>query len=158
LLERLALNPFVEELLALLSESDFSTSSGRPNLAAFARELNGVHYETLRRVVVGERPASLRLISEATRALRLPADYFIEYRLLAIGRSLDFRAVGLERAIENLQRLLGRPGPNPVTDDALGEWPEDGAASPAALEEVHRLIAEALADRGRATEKNPRNR
>lgn len=95
---------FPVALRDLLIEHDYSTASGNPKWTAFAAELRGVHYETLRRAVAGERPPSARLIEECARALRLPAEYFLEYRLYLAQRDFDPKAVGLERAVQNLRR------------------------------------------------------
>lgn len=86
-----ARGPFRTELLKLLSETDYVTRGGRPNLSAFARDLNGVHYETLRRVVRGEAPVSLMLVEETARLLRLSPAYFRETRLLQAVEALDPR-------------------------------------------------------------------
>lgn len=97
-------DPFPVALRELLIEHDYSTASGNPNWTAFSEELRGVHYETLRRAAAGERSPSARLIEECARALRLTPDYFLEYRLHLAQRDFDPKAVGLERAVENLQR------------------------------------------------------
>jgi transcriptional regulator with XRE-family HTH domain len=99
---------FPVALRELLIEHDYSTASGNPNWTAFAEELRGVHYETLRRAAAGERSPSARLIEECARALRLPPDYFLEYRLYLAQRNFDPKAVGLERAVENLKRWSAR--------------------------------------------------
>jgi hypothetical protein len=86
----------------LLIEHDYVTASGKPSWTAFAAELD-VHYETLRRVVTRERLPSPTLIEECARALRIRAEYFLEYRIYLAQRDFDPEAVGLERAIENLK-------------------------------------------------------
>jgi hypothetical protein len=93
---------FPVALRDLLIEHDYATASGKPNWAAFAAELD-VHYETLRRVVAHERVPSPRLIQECARALRIRADYFLEYRIYLAQRDFDPEVVGLERATENLK-------------------------------------------------------
>lgn len=101
--------PFCVLLLDHLRESDYATSSGRPNLAAFARELHGVSYETLRRVVAGKRQPSLRLIEEAARVLRLNPDVFAEHALLKARQAVAFMDVGLDAAWRNLLELAEDP-------------------------------------------------
>jgi hypothetical protein len=90
-------------LRELLIEHDYSTRSGNPNWRAFAAELDGIHYETLRKAVVGERRPSWILLEECARALRLRPEYFSEYRLYLAQRDFDPDAVGFDRAVRNLQ-------------------------------------------------------
>jgi hypothetical protein len=101
--------PFPVALRELLIENDFVTRTGKPNGAAFASELEGLHYETLRRVAGGRRAPSPRLMEECARVLRLRPEYFLEYRVYLTQRDFDPRAVGLERAHENVElwRQLG---------------------------------------------------
>lgn len=94
--------PFALALRELVIDNDYVTRAGKPNWAAFASELQGFHYETLRRVATGRRPPSPRLIEECARALRLRPDYFLEYRVHLAQRDFDPVAVGLERALVNL--------------------------------------------------------
>lgn len=95
-------NPFSLALRELLIENDYVTQRGTPNWAAFASELEGFHYETLRRAATGRRSPSPKLIEECARALRLRPEYFLEYRVHLAQRDFDPRAVGLERALRHL--------------------------------------------------------
>jgi hypothetical protein len=95
--------PFGAALRELLLEHDYATRSGKPNWRAFAAELEGVHYETLRKAAAGERRPSLRLLEESARALRLRPEYFLEYRLHRAQRDFDPDAVGLDDAVRNLE-------------------------------------------------------
>jgi hypothetical protein len=95
---------FSAALRELVIENDYVTRSGKPNWAAFASELNGFHYETLRRAATGRRPPSPALIEECARALELRPEYFVEYRIHLAQRQFDPAVVGLERARENLSR------------------------------------------------------
>jgi hypothetical protein len=108
-----AKGPFRTELLKLLAESDYVTTGGRPNLASFARDLNGIHYETVRRVVRGEAPVSLRLLEETARVLRLKGDYFRETPLLQAVQALDPR-----RPLDLAAREPEEDLP-PVSDEAV---------------------------------------
>lgn len=102
--------PFNETFLALLRESPrFTTHMGTPNVAAFARSLDGVHYETIRKVLAGEREPTPQLIESVARALRVPPEHFLEYRLWLARRQFDVREVGYERALENLRRWSASP-------------------------------------------------
>ena len=72
---------FGEALIDLLREDDlYVTSTGKVNLRAFAQELEGCPYHSLRRAVVGDRPATVELMEECARALRVRPDYFADYR------------------------------------------------------------------------------
>lgn len=95
--------PFGVALRDLMIEYDYVTSTGRPNWSAFAAELQGVHYETLRMAVTGDRRVSVRLMEECARVLRISPDYFLEYRVDRAQRDFDPHEVGLERALENLR-------------------------------------------------------
>lgn len=96
-------SPFGVALRDLLIEYDYVTSTGRPNWSAFAAELQGVHYETLRRSVGGSRPASPRLMEECARVLRIAPDYFLEYQIYRAQRDFDPHEVGHDRVIANLR-------------------------------------------------------
>jgi hypothetical protein len=94
--------PFPLALRELVIENDYVTQTGKPNWAAFASELEGFHYESIRRVAAGRRFPSARLIEECARVLRIRPEYFVEYRIHLVRRDFDPRAVGFERARDNL--------------------------------------------------------
>jgi hypothetical protein len=94
--------PFPLALRELVIENDYVTQTGKPNWAAFAAQLEGFHYESIRRVAAGRRVPSARLIEECARALRVRPEYFVEYRIHLARRDFDPRAVGFDRARENL--------------------------------------------------------
>jgi hypothetical protein len=93
---------FPAALRDLVVDNDYVTQSGKPNWAAFAGELKGFHYETLRRVVAGEQSPSPMLIEDCARALRIRPECFLEYRIFVAQRDFDPAVVGMERALENL--------------------------------------------------------
>lgn len=104
--------PFAVALRDLIIEHDYATRSGNANWSAFAARLEGVHYETLRRAVSGDRQPSPKLMEECARVLGIRADTFVEYRIYLVRRSFDPAAVGLESAIKNLRlwtRALASP-------------------------------------------------
>lgn len=106
---------FGPALRELLIEHDYATRTGSPNWSAFAAELDGIHYETLRKAVAGERRPSLNLLEECARVLRLRPAYFVEYRLYLAQRDFDPDAVGLDHAVRNLRTwatLAGRSQPH----------------------------------------------
>jgi hypothetical protein len=96
--------PFPTALRELIVDNDYVTRAGKPNWAAFAAELEGVHYETLRQAASGRRAPTPRLIEECARVLRVRAEYFVEYRAYLAQRDFDPTAVGHEQALENLER------------------------------------------------------
>lgn len=61
-------NPFSVALRELVVDNDYVTRNGRPNWAAFASDLKGFHYETLRRAASGRRQPVPLLIEECARA------------------------------------------------------------------------------------------
>jgi hypothetical protein len=93
---------FGEVLRDELIERGITTGMGNPNWAAFAEMMDGVHYETLRKAVVGERVPNVPLMAEAARVLDIDPDVFPEYRLYEFQRQFDPREVGLEEALANL--------------------------------------------------------
>ena len=106
--------PFPIALRELIVEYDYATGTGSPNWSAFAARLQSVHYETLRRVVAGKRPPSPVLIEECARVFGLRPEYFLEYRVYLAQRDFDPDAVGLERALRNLESWASareRPSP-----------------------------------------------
>ena len=94
--------PFPLALRELVIENDYVTQTGNPNWAAFAAELEGFHYESIRRVAADRRHPSARLIEECARVLRVRPEHFVEYRIHLARRDFDPRTVGFERACENL--------------------------------------------------------
>ena len=94
--------PFPLALRELVINSDYVTQRGKPNWAALASELDGIHYETLRQAATGRRHAPAGLIEEVARVLRTRPEYFLEYRVYLAQRDFDPAAVGEERALENL--------------------------------------------------------
>jgi hypothetical protein len=128
--------PFTEILIELLRESDFTTSSGRPNLAAFAEVLDGVSYESLRKVIAGERAPTKALIEACAAALRVPPDSFVEYRLLEARLRLDPHRVGLVNAVNALHSMQD-PHTDEGDDDVFPLAPDE------AFTELNQLIKEA---------------
>jgi plasmid maintenance system antidote protein VapI len=94
---------FGDALADLLRENDYTTSTGNPNWHAFARELDGIHYETLRKAVNGQRGVTPELIEEVARALRIRPQHFVEYRLHEARQVFDPREVGFDQALANVE-------------------------------------------------------
>lgn len=59
--------PFPLALCELVIENDYVTHTGKPSWAVFASELEGFHYDSLRRVAIGKRYPSARIIEECAR-------------------------------------------------------------------------------------------
>lgn len=94
--------PFPLALRELAIENDYVTQGGKPNWAALASELEGLHYETLRQAATGRRRPTPHLMEECARALRVRPEYFLEYRIYLAQRDFDPVAVGQDRALANL--------------------------------------------------------
>lgn len=96
-------DPFRIALRDLVVENGYSTRTGNANWSAFAAQLRGVHYETLRRAVAGERIPSPRLIEECARVLGIGPEHFLEYRVYLAQRDFDPNVLGIERVLRNLE-------------------------------------------------------
>ncbi len=94
--------PFPLALRELMIDNDYVTQGGKPNWAALASELEGLHYETLRQAATGRRRPTPHLIEECARVLKIRPEYFFEYRVYLAQREFDPASVGHERALENL--------------------------------------------------------
>lgn len=106
--------PFGHVLRDLLVEAEFTTRIGNPRWADFADRLPGVHYETLRKAVTGERQPTAELMELSAQALGLEPDVFVEYRLWQARRSLDPRDVGHHAAVKTLRAWEGHLQPKPL--------------------------------------------
>lgn len=93
---------FGEVLRDLLVERKMVTPIGNPNWSEFAREVAGVHYETLRKAVTGDRRALPELMRSCAEALGVEPEVFPEYRLWEVQRQFDPREVGSDAAMANL--------------------------------------------------------
>ena len=74
--------PFPQALEELFGDDELYTawSSGRLNLSAIARELDGVGLAVLRDAYRGRRLPTPRLMEECARLARISPDYFREFR------------------------------------------------------------------------------
>jgi len=99
--------PFQTALPRLVASAGYTTKTGTVNWAAFAEELHGVHYETLRKALAGERRVTPLVIEAAARALDLAREHFAEYRLHQARIALDECAVGFDRAMTTLATIEG---------------------------------------------------
>jgi hypothetical protein len=97
--------PFGGVLRDLLLDKEVTTPMGNPDWAGFAQQLPGIHYETLRKAVTGERPPAPKVIEAVSDALSVSPETFVEYKLWVARRTLDPHEVGLDEAVRNLTRL-----------------------------------------------------
>ena len=94
--------PFGRLLAELVIESGYVRKNHSPNWVEFAKRVEGVGYETLRKALSGERPPSTALMERVARVLNVEPSMFIEYRLTQALRELDPREVGWTRATQAL--------------------------------------------------------
>jgi hypothetical protein len=96
--------PFNQALAELLREHDYVTQTGNVNWHSFAAELNDLHYETLRKVLTGQRSVTRHVMEECARVLRIKPDYFVEWRLIDAARDFDVNELGFEQVLANLDQ------------------------------------------------------
>jgi transcriptional regulator with XRE-family HTH domain len=94
--------PFGRLLAELVIESGYVRKNHSPNWVEFAKRVEGVGYETLRKALSGERAPSPVLIERVARVLNVEPSMFIEYRFTQAHRELDPREVGWTRAVDAL--------------------------------------------------------
>jgi hypothetical protein len=99
---------FGEVVRDLLIDRGYTTAIGNPDWPRFARELEGINYETLRKAVTRERMPSMKLMERVAASLDVEPTVFWEYELARARRSFDLRHVGDDEAYANLQRWLAR--------------------------------------------------
>jgi len=99
---------FGEVLRDLLVERKLVTPIGNPNWSEFARDLAGVHYETLRKAVTGDRRPLPELMEACAAALGVEPTVFPEYQLWEAQRQFDPREVGSDAAMANLERWAAK--------------------------------------------------
>ena len=92
----------------LLIERGYTSAIGNPDWPRFARELDGIGYETLRKAVTGERPPSTKVMESVAARLDVEPTIFWEYELARAKQAFDVRQVGDDEAFANLQKWLGR--------------------------------------------------
>ena len=96
--------PFGRALHDLLADrEEFLTATGNINWRSVAGQLEGVHYESLRKCVAGERIPTLRLIEQVAQLAGVSPRHFVEYEMAMTLRDFDVREVGFESAAENVR-------------------------------------------------------
>jgi len=99
--------PFGEALRALMESSGLSYR----DLARLTRQVDGrgMTHAHINMLANGHDKPSLRAMELIAKSCGVEPAYFAEYRLMCAMRELDPEAVGLERALENLNdRLASR--------------------------------------------------
>jgi hypothetical protein len=86
----------------LLIAKGVTTRMGNPDWTGFSQQLPEIHYETLRKAVVGERHPAAKVVEAVSDALGVDPETFVEYRLWQARRRLDPQEVGLDEALRNL--------------------------------------------------------
>ena len=106
--------PFREAVHMLAIERGLTTGMGNVNWSLLAGRLPTLHYETLRKLLSGERKLDgrgdrdrdMRHMEEIAAALESDPHVFEEYNLLEAQRAFDVNAVGHDAARQNLERWL----------------------------------------------------
>jgi hypothetical protein len=102
--------PFGQALDALARSKGYVNRLGNVNWADLARDIPGIHYETLRKALAGERQLDHDFLERLAEGLGVPADYFVEWRLWDAQRRFDPREVGYDEAVANLTEWLRKNG------------------------------------------------
>ena len=105
--------PFMRALARVLRDSDHQSvdEEGNINWSTFARDLPTIHYETLRKIRVGERALDMAAIEEIAKAAGVPPEHFAEYRMMQARQLFDPKEVGFDQALANLRRWFSEQGP-----------------------------------------------
>jgi hypothetical protein len=107
--------PFGEELRDLLIAKGITTGTGNACWATLASRMPGVHYETLRKAVTGERLPSHALMESSATAIEEEPEAFSEYRLFKQRSKFDPKVVGRQTALNALARVEQREQGLPAT-------------------------------------------
>lgn len=107
--------PFREAVHQLAIERGLTTGMGNVNWSLLGKRLPTIHYETLRKILSGERKLDgrgdrdrdMQHMEEIAKALDADPHRFTEYNLLEAQRAFDVNAVGADEARRNLERWLG---------------------------------------------------
>jgi phage gp37-like protein len=121
--------PFRDALHELVDEAGYVTKTGNTNWHSFATYVAGYHYETLRKVLAGQRSATSQIMEATSAALGVRADYFVEYRLHLARTLLDETEIGFDAAaralkiVEEASRAskAGRPADCTPTAQPVGQ-------------------------------------
>lgn len=104
--------PFAERLHAIVAAQGTTNRVGNVVWTQFAEKLPTIHYETLRKLLAGERALDVETIEEIAQAAGVPPETFIEYRVLLARQLFDVRAVGYDQAVANLRAYFGEQVPS----------------------------------------------
>jgi hypothetical protein len=106
-----ATEPFVRALAALLRDTDHEAVDHEGNISwsVLARQIPGMHYETLRKIKSGDRTLDADVIEQISAAVPVDPNYFVEYRLVKAREMFDPKVVGFDEAAKNLSAYLNGP-------------------------------------------------
>jgi len=111
-----SIKPVKTAILEYIRESEDCTSTmGTGNMAAFSRKVSGYTYETIRKVMSGDRRLTQPFMEAIAAAMEVEPGTFLEYRLLMATRKLDPDAMSPEQA----ERVLGQL--EEVLENTVGE-------------------------------------
>lgn len=109
----------LERADAAEEKPDYITGGGNISWRAYSEHLGGMHYETFRKALVGERPVTAKIIEAVAEDLGIDPAYFVEYRLFRAREAFDVQEQGFDKAYANLkafgeaQAKLRRDGHRP---------------------------------------------
>jgi hypothetical protein len=103
-----ATEPFVKALGRLMRDTDHAAvdEDGSINWSTLARQIPGMHYETLRKIKSGDRALDADVIEQIAKAVDVAPEFFVEYRLLKARDMFDPKIVGFDQAAKNLSDYL----------------------------------------------------
>lgn len=99
--------PFGRALAELLRQrEEFLTLTGNINWRLVAERLHGVHYETLRKSVAGDREPTVNLIEQSAQLAGVEPDFFVEWHTAQIVEGFNVKKVGWEESKRNVLLFL----------------------------------------------------
>ena len=104
---------FRDVIQELARDREIVNGVGNVDLPAFAEQIDGVHYETLRKAMAGERPPGVGLMEAVAAAMNIEPTGFYEYQLAKAQEQFDPKVVGVEQALDNLTIFLEARGKKP---------------------------------------------
>lgn len=99
-----------------IDREEFLTHTGNINWMAVSERLPGVHYETLRKALAGDRQPTVELMEAVGKLADVDPAVFVEYQLHQAQRQFNVREVGFEQAAANLRRWADAETDQPDSD------------------------------------------
>jgi hypothetical protein len=110
--------------------SDRKMSVAQVGYQAYDPDTRGTNPDTFKSVMVRRRAVTPVLIEVVARVLGVPPETFGEYRLALARRELDEREVGLDQALENLDRIQRAMRARPRRAAGHASAPEEANPAP----------------------------